>query len=148
MPESKDLCKQMRALQDAYPIYSYDEYRSKVYKCMAIQRVITGKWIVAASLKYFKWRNLDLEDYLISKIRGFAVDPENFLSKFRIQPNAPLLKMLFEKNRVYDKRAHEKKVANFKKMTAALTDAGFFVPGSAVAKTRSYWLYPFPIQNK
>ena len=148
LSESRDLCKQMRALQDAYPVYSYEDYRSKILKCMLIKRLVTGKYFVSASLKYFAWRQIDFEDYLISKIRGFATDPSNYLSKFRIQPNAPLLKMIYEKQRNYDKKIHAQRIRNFKRMTSALQEAGYFVPGSGAPATRSYWLYPFPVQNK
>lgn len=147
-PGAKDLCKKMLAIQETYPVYDRQLYRKKIYQCMVIQRVITGRWIVAASLRYFKWRQLDLEDYLISKIRGFAVEPENFLTKFRIQPCAPLLKMIYEKTKNYDKTAHDKKIRNFRAMAKIMKDAGYYYPGMAAGEDRSYWLFPFPSQNK
>jgi len=54
---------------------------------------------------------------------------------------------------IYYRTAHftavdfRERTQNGHKMTRALMDKGYFVPGWAANEDREFWLYPFPVAN-
>ena len=82
MPFTSGLYKQMTWIQDAYKLYSLSEYRTKVFKALAAWTLTTKEPVLGSALKYCKMRSIDLQDELISRLRGFPAD-EDFLAKFR-----------------------------------------------------------------
>lgn len=58
---------------------------------------------------YFDFQHMDFEDWIIAKMRGFPAS-DKFLSKFRIKPNAALLKNLHFRTSGYTGEEHNKKI--------------------------------------
>jgi len=81
-------------------------------------------------LSYMKWENMDHEDVLTALARGFP-STDNFKMKFRIRPNAALLKNLHLRLHGHTKEAHKKTIKNYMHTIAELTKEGIFVPGCA-----------------
>lgn len=80
-------------------------------------------------------------------VRGFG-DSENYLEKFRIKPNASLLRNLHYRTFKYSNVDHQKKIHNYMRTNAALSEAGIFIPGQVKHDDRSCWLLPMLVSNK
>ena len=96
-------------------------------------------------MKVCNMRGKDIEEVIVSSVRGFSQDAD-FLQKFRIQPNAPLMAMIYERTANYGEADFLERNVNYRRMTRALTEAGIYVPGQFV-KDRSFWLYTLPVSN-
>lgn len=80
-------------------------------------------------------------------MRGFPPN-ENFLERFRIKPNAALLRNIATRVIGYTDTEHQAKIKNFMFVNVALTNNGHFIPGCAVGTNRSAWLLPLIVANK
>ena len=146
MPQSANLHDQMAALQETYSQYTVKEYKKKCLIGFAAWTAINSENSFRALQRYFKARNLDMENEIISKLRGFAA-VQDFLGKFRSKPCAPLLAMIHYRTANYTKVDFAKRLVNYNNITDALTKNGYFVPGWT-NKERSYWLYALPVPNQ
>ena len=81
-----------------------------------------------SAMKLCRMRNKDIEEAIISNIRGFSADAD-FLQKFRVQPNAALMAMIYERTANYPEADFLERNVNYRRMTRALTEAGIYVPG-------------------
>jgi len=82
----------MKKIQSTYKRLSVAEYRSKIQKCWLLSFLCQNKTVVRGEKFYFtKLTSQDAEEFLVSKMRGFPPG-DNFLDRFRIKPNAALLK--------------------------------------------------------
>ena len=80
-------------------------------------------------------------------MRGFPPG-ENFLQRFRMKPNAALIRNIVSRTRGYTKEMHIKKIRNFQIVNSELTKNGMFVPGCARGTDRSVWLCPLLVADK
>ena len=78
--------------------------------------------------------------------RGFE-PAENYLEKFRVRPNAAMMRNLHERLSNYTPLYHEQKISHYVNFHNELTKNGVFVPGCA-AQNRSYWLAVCCVANK
>jgi len=68
------------------------EYKSKIQKCWLLSFLCQSKPVVRGEKFYFtKLTSQDAEEFLIAKMRGFPPG-DDFLARFRIRPNAGLLR--------------------------------------------------------
>lgn len=146
MPKATGLHKQMAWIQEQYQLLPLSVYKKRVMTAFAAWSLTTKEPILAAALKYCKLRGKDLQDEVISALRGFAADDE-FLAKFRIKPCAALCAMIHHRTSNYSAADFRAMTTNYHKMTKALVDRGYLVPGWAHIENRSFWLYPFPVAN-
>ncbi len=89
----------------------------------------------------------DPEVELLKLIRGFPANDEPYLTKFRVKPSAPLIKMIIDRTKTYSNKEHLTKCENFNRMSVALSANGVFVPGYAMVD-RSHWLCPLVVPNR
>jgi len=68
-----------------------EEYKKKIKTTFLLKYIVHTKALVKAADYYFRLQRTDLEDFFVSKMRGFPPG-DNFLTRFRIKPNAPLLR--------------------------------------------------------
>jgi hypothetical protein len=59
-------------------------------------------------------------DELVKFFRGFPANNEPYLTKYRVKPNAPLIKMIIAKTKNYLHQEHMVKLENFNRMSVAL----------------------------
>jgi hypothetical protein len=90
---------------------------------------------------------MDFEDWVIAKMRGFPAQ-DKFLEKFRIRPNAALLRNLHYRLSNYTGKMHVTKIRNYAYLNEMLTSNNVFIPGCAVGSNRSAWLMPIAVSNK
>lgn len=119
---------QMSQLQDTYNLYSTKEYAKKIGTAFAMWNLLNSEFAFKSSMKYYRMMGKDVENELISKMRGFAADAD-FLGKFRVKPNAALIAMIHYRTSKFKKADFEKRVANYWRVINAVTEAGNFVPG-------------------
>ena len=117
----------------------------KVKTALVVWVFLNSQIALKSAMKLCRMRNKDIEETIISSIRGFSADAD-FLQKFRVQPNAPLMAMIYERTANYTEADFLERNVNYRRMTRALTEAGIYVPGQFV-KDRSFWLYIIPVQN-
>lgn len=109
--------------------------------------MLNSKTLVKAADYYFKLQRIDVEDFFVSRMRGFPPN-ENFLSRFRVKPNAALLRNIASRVIGYTDADHKAKIKNFMDVNVHLTSNGHFIPGCAVGANRSAWLLPLIVANK
>lgn len=97
---------------------------------------------------YMRYKGQNMEDFLVSMIRGFNPNDPNFLQKFRIQPNAALLKVIYFATSSYNEAVHVKRVKNHDLLARELNKSGVFIPGAKNIGNRSFWLFPVMVPNK
>ena len=146
MPQAAGLYRQMAGIQEAYGMYTAKEYKKRVLTALAAWTLVTKEAVFGAALRYCKARGKDLQDVIISKLRGFSADAD-YLAKFRVKPCAALVAMIYHRTANFTAADFRARIVNYHKMTKALTDKGYFVPGWAHGDDRSFWLYPFPVAN-
>ena len=81
----------MEQTQSSYSELSVQDYEKKIKTTFLLKYIVNTKVLVKAADYYFRLQRTDLEDFFVSSMRGFAPN-ENFLQRFRIKPNAPLLR--------------------------------------------------------
>ena len=113
---------------------------------MLIILLMHRKVTVRAVQRYFDYKGEDIEEFLVSKMRGFPVEVSEWITKYRIKPHAPLLAFIYRRTSTCTAHDHENHIKNFKYLDQELRANGFFVPGQAL-KDRSYWLFPVPTPN-
>ena len=84
VPEAQHLYERMAEIQDTYREYTVAEYSKKIKTTFAIWSATSHSPVINVSFKLFKMSGVDVEDYFVSKLRGFATDEDDYLSKFRI----------------------------------------------------------------
>jgi hypothetical protein len=89
----------------------------------------------------------DPEEEQLHLLRGFPANDEPYLTKFRVKPSAPLIKMIINGTKNYSHKEHLTKCENFNRMSVALSTNGVFVPGYTMVD-RSYWLCPLVVPNR
>lgn len=141
------LSTKMETIQSAYSELSLKEYEKKIKTTFLIKHILNQKTLVRAAEYYFKTQRIDIEDFLVSKMRGFPGE-DNFLQRFRIRPNAALLRNIAYRTTGYTEAEHQEKIKNFMHINVHLTSNGHFVPGCAVGVNRSAWLLPMIVANK
>ena len=90
---------------------------------------------------------MDFEDWVVAKMRGFPAE-DAFLQKFRIKPNAALIKNIAYRTENYTGAQHMEKIWNYTYMNQVMNENGIFIPGCAVGSNRSAWLLPILVSNK
>jgi hypothetical protein len=113
---------------------------------MALKYALHYKVPLQVFQYYFKFQHIDPEDWVVKVTRGFPAT-DNFLEKFRIRPNAVLMRNLYERLSIYTNEYHERKIRNYVSYHTELTKNGIFVPGCA-SSNRSYWLAVCCVSNK
>lgn len=69
--------------------------------------------LVFCTKAYFdRIKRVDVEDFFIANIRGFP-DGDNFLHRFRIRPNAALIRNIAMRVKGYTNEMHQAKIRNF-----------------------------------
>jgi len=71
-------------------------------KMFVLKNLIHRKVSLGLFLKYMQHESMDIEDFVVSLTRGFVAD-QDFLLKFRVKPNAALLKNLVYRLAKYSK---------------------------------------------
>ena len=99
------LSAKMEAIQSCYTELSVEEYKKKIKTTFLLKYVLHTKTLVKAADYYFRFQRADLEDFFVSKMRGFPPN-DNFLERFRIKPNAPLLRNIATRLRDYTDDQH------------------------------------------
>jgi len=61
---------------------------------------------------YFDFQHMDFEDWIVAKMRGFPAQ-DKFLDKFRVKPNAALLRNLHYRTAGYTSEMHVEKIFNY-----------------------------------
>ena len=140
-----NLYKSMHDLQENYPTYSREEYSKKISSAFKVWMVLNSELAIKAALKICRMKGLKFEEVIISKLRGFP-DQADFLSKFRIKPNAPLIAMIWERTSTQTAAEFKKRNENYWKVTDALSKEGIFYPAQ-FDKERTFWLYWLPVAN-
>ena len=138
----------MKAIQESYSLYSTQEYRKRVLIAVAIWTLVTKESVLGAAIRYCNARDKDLTEEIIRKIRGFSATEVDFLAKFRKKPCTALLAMICHRTANFTATDLQARIANYHKMTKALTERGYFVPGWARLNDRSFWQYPIPVPNQ
>lgn len=95
----------MDHLQSLYTELSVKDYEKKIKTTFLLKYVLHTKTLVKAADYYFKFQRQDLEDFFVSNMRGFAPN-ENFLQRFRIRPNAALLRNIAFRVKGYNNEQH------------------------------------------
>lgn len=80
-------------------------------------------------------------------MRGFPPG-DDFLARFRISPNAALVRNIAMRTENYTSEVHQKKIKGLQYFNSELTKAGLFVPGCARGTDRSAWLCPVIVADK
>ena len=84
----------MEAKQNSYELkLDNKEYVKKIRKMKILKKLIHNKLPLTLLNMYMRHESIDTEDYVVSLTRGFPPDSE-FLQKFRVRPNAALMKNL------------------------------------------------------
>lgn len=146
MPQAAGLYRQMAGIQESYGVYSPKEYKKRVFLAFAAWTLTSKELVFGAALRYCKARGKDLQDEIISRLRGFSEDT-NYLAKFRVKPCAALMAMIYHRTANFTAADFRARIANYHKMTKALMEKGYFVPGWVHNDDRSFWLYPFTVAN-
>ena len=123
------------------------DYIKKMRTTFLLKNLIHKATFVKMFLSYMKFEHIDPEDYVVAKVRGFPAT-EDFLEKFRIRPNAALVRNLHFRLNNYTNTDHQRKISNFMRTNQAMTEAGIFVPGCIKGTDRSCWLLPICVSNK
>ena len=145
--DANGLCETMSKIQESYSLYALADYAKKIKNMKMVKKVIHNKWLVWSTIKYFEHKKQDMEDYLVSKLRGFA-STDNFLNKFRLKCNAALIKNMIYRIESYTPANHNDKISNYSMLNNKLVNSGLFVPGCAWDQDRSFWQFPFLVANK
>jgi hypothetical protein len=116
-------------------------------KMFVLKNLIHRKVSLGLFLKYMQHESMDIEDFVVSLTRGFVAD-QDFLLKFRVKPNAALLKNLVYRLGKYSKEQHIQKIQPHMTVNNEMTKAGIFVPGCFHGSERSNWLQPIVVSNK
>jgi uncharacterized FlgJ-related protein len=74
-------------------------------KMFVLKNLIHRKVALGLFLKYMQFESMDIEDYVVALTRGFVAE-EDFLIKFRVKPNAALMKNLVYRLGKYSKEQH------------------------------------------
>lgn len=114
------LFKQMSMVQNSYPVYSAKEYKKKIQKGIIFWVLTMKKAPMYALNSYMEYTGQNIEDFLVSMVRGFNPNEPNFLQKFRIQPCAPLLAMLHHVCSNYTELHHAKRLKNHETLAKEL----------------------------
>ena len=77
------------------------------------------------------------EEFYVSMSRGFKPG-EEFITRFRFNPCAPLLHFIQQRIQDFDYKAYEENCRKYQLATDAFTKAGILVPGWKV-RDRGYW---------
>lgn len=112
-----------------------------------MQTTVMSEMAIRIADNYFDFQHMDFEDWIIARMRGFPAS-DNFLNKFRVKPNAALLKNLHYRTCGYSTQEHTEKIKNYSFMNQTMTNNGVFIPGCAVGQNRSAWLMPITVSNK
>ena len=118
----------MALIQEGYQLYSAKDYRKRVLLGMAMWTLVCKETVFSAANKYCKSRGKTFSTEIISRIRGFSSDAD-FLTKFRIKPCVPIMAMIYYRTANFSSGDFRARIANYHKMTKALTERGYFVPG-------------------
>lgn len=123
------------------------DYIKKMRFALLLKYLLHYRYPVMLSAMYMDWQHIDFEDWTIAKTRGFPAGV-NFLEKFRIRPNAALMRNLHQRLVNYTAEIHSHKISNYMNMNLELTKNGIMVPGCAAGTNRSCWLQSMLVSNK
>ena len=106
--KDSSLVDKMVSIQDTYPEQCIKEYEKKIKTFLGLN-LASNTLVCAISDRYFDLQNIDFEDWIVEKMRGFPAS-DKFLNKFRIKPNAALLRNLHYRLFKYTGEMHMKKI--------------------------------------
>ena len=87
---------------------------------MKLSWLIQKPWVVNIQSRAFWAIGKDPEVELLRFVRGFPATDEPYLTKYRVKPSAPLIKMIIAKTKNYFHQEHMVKLENFNRMSVAL----------------------------
>jgi hypothetical protein len=115
----EELFIKMKGIQESYPMYTRKMFREKVLKGMTFQQFINtsfgNKLLTTAALA----SGMEKEEFFVSLSRGFLPD-KNFLSKFRLNPCAPLLSFIYQRMESFDYKQFDKDMSKYKVSSQSL----------------------------
>lgn len=96
----------MKEIQSSYSQLNLSDYVSKIKKTYLLGLSLTNKALVWSFKTYFeRFRREDIEEFTIKRMRGFAPG-DNFLERFRIRPNAALIRNIALRTSNYTNEMH------------------------------------------
>lgn len=102
----------MKEIQSRYDQLNLKDYVAKIKKTYLLGLSLANKTLVWCAKTYFeRFRREDIEEFTVSRMRGFAPGP-NFLLRFRTRPNAALIRNIALRTQNYTKEMHQAKIFN------------------------------------
>ena len=100
------LVDQMKEIQSHYSQLCLQDYVSKIKKTYFLGLSLTNKALVWSFKTYFeRFRREDIEEFTVKRMRGFPPG-ENFLERFRVRPNAALIRNIALRTKNYTNEMH------------------------------------------
>ena len=102
----------MKEIQSHYSQLNLQDYVAKIKKTYLLGLSLTNKKLVWSFQTYFeRFRREDIEEFTVKRMRGFPPG-DNFLERFRIRPNAALIRNIALRTQNYTNEMHQAKIFN------------------------------------
>jgi len=92
----KQLHDEMTRVQETYPMYSNQEFTSKVKKALMAKTIFGTRVGIRGFYEFAERFTSNREELSVSFVRGFPTDAP-FLQKFRLKPSKMLLKFMMKR---------------------------------------------------
>jgi len=141
------LYREMKEVQEAYPLMKRKDYWKKILKAMLCMATLNVTSINGFVRRFSDPFGFDYQSAIVSMVRGFPAD-DSFLFKFRVQPNAPMLAFFLYRLTTFDQPDYDEHQKQLRDIEKELNENGVKTPGNRWNASRHFWLYPIIVADK